>query len=106
MPEVQPLMSPLLQGGFAVFSLILLGMLFWLVKRLLKVLEDNNKIIGGNTEALRDTVENGKEHRAALSAVKDQLLTRPCMLEEPNFQARLGDIIRSVARVATEKGSE
>ena len=38
MAEVIQLWSPLIQGGVAVFALLLLGVNVWLVKQLLKVL--------------------------------------------------------------------
>ena len=51
MAEVIQLWSPLIQGGFAVFALLLLGVNVWLVKQLLKVLKDNSQVIAGNTRA-------------------------------------------------------
>ena len=50
--ETSVIMSPLLQYGFAGFSIVLLGVLVWLIRELLSVLKENNRVIAENTQAI------------------------------------------------------
>ena len=43
--DTTPIMSPLIQYGFAGFSLILLAVLVWLIRELLIVLKANNRVM-------------------------------------------------------------
>lgn len=74
--------NPIIQWGFAGFCLVLLGIIVWLVKRLLKVLEDNNTIILGNTQAIRENVASTQELLRETRNMRDRLLTRPCLREK------------------------
>lgn len=81
MVEVIQLWSPLIQGGFAVFALLLLGVNVWLVKQLLRVLKDNNRVIAGNSRAIEAVATVATETRSLMQDIRDQLLRRPCLLE-------------------------
>ena len=81
MVEVIQLWSPLIQGGFAVFSLLLLGVNVWLVKQLLRVLKDNNQVITGNTQAIQSVASIADDTRRLMAEVRDQLLRRPCLMQ-------------------------
>ena len=70
-------MSPLIQYGFAGFSLILLGVLIWLIRELLGVLKENNKVISENTAAIRMVDKNTTDSFKIMVEIKDQLLQRP-----------------------------
>lgn len=72
--------SPVIQGGFAVFSLVLLAVVVWLIRALLRVIEKNNQVIAGNTEAIRAIGATSGRTEKLLSELRDQLLTRPCMI--------------------------
>lgn len=79
--EVFEVWSPLIQGGFAVFALLLLGINFWLVKQLLRVLKDNNRVIAGNSRAIESVAMIATDTKALMQDIRDQLLQRPCLME-------------------------
>ncbi len=54
METTELLLQPVVQYGFLGFSVVLLGVVIWLIKRLLAVLDANNRIIAANTEAIND----------------------------------------------------
>ncbi|MBN1489784.1 MAG: hypothetical protein JXA69_07695 [Phycisphaerae bacterium] len=80
MVEVIQLWSPLIQGGFAVFALLLLGVNVWLVKQLLRVLKDNSQVIAGNTQAIEAVATISGDTRQLMQEIRDELLKRPCLL--------------------------
>lgn len=77
--ETSIIMSPLLQYGFAGFSLILLGVLVWLIRELLAVLKANNKVIAENTQAIKTVDKNTSDTFGIMVVIKDELLKRPCI---------------------------
>ena len=81
MAEVFEVWSPLIQGGFAVFALLLLGINVWLVKQLLRVLKDNNRVIAGNSRAIEAVAMIATDTKVLMQDIRDQLLQRPCLLE-------------------------
>jgi len=81
MAEVIQLWSPLIQGGFAVFALLLLGINVWLVKQLLKVLKDNSQVIAGNTRAIESVATIASDTKGLMQQLRDELLKRPCLME-------------------------
>jgi len=82
--EVFEVWSPLIQGGFAVFALLLLGINFWLVKQLLRVLKDNNRVIAGNSRAIESVATIASDTKVLMQDIRDQLLQRPCLMEDEN----------------------
>lgn len=82
MIEVFQLWSPMIQGGFAIFSLLLLGINVWLVKQLLRVLRDNNRVIAGNTRAIESVARIAGDTRELMQEIRDELFRRPCLLRE------------------------
>lgn len=52
------LFSTATQYGFAGFAVLLVGVIVWLVSRLLAVLEQTNAVIARNTEATTDLRES------------------------------------------------
>ncbi len=82
MIEVVQLWSPLIQGGFAVFALLLLGVNVWLVKQLLRVLKDNSLVIAGNTRTIESVATIAADTKGLIQELREQLLMRPCLLEE------------------------
>lgn len=73
------IMTPLLQYGFAGFSLILLAVLVWLIRELLIVLKANNKVIAENTQAIKSVDKNTTNTFGIMVEIKDELLKRPCI---------------------------
>ena len=84
MAEMLQCWSPLIQGGFAVFALLLLAVNVWLVKQLLRVLKDNSQVIAGNTRAIESVATIASDTKGLMQEIRDELLKRPCLLpEEP-----------------------
>lgn len=73
------IMQPLIQYGFAGFSLILLAVLIWLIRELLLVLKENNRVIAENTHAISSVDANTKSTFNIMVEIKDELLKRPCI---------------------------
>ena len=80
--------NPAIQYGFAGFSVILIGIIVWLIKQLLQVIKDANKVIAGNTKMIADNSEAVREQsRLILDTIKlnrkvhDRLLTLRCFAE-------------------------
>ena len=77
--ETSVIMSPLIQYGFAGFSLILLMVLVWLIRELLSVLKENNRVIAENTHAIKTVDDNTQNTFDIMVEIKDELLKRPCI---------------------------
>ena len=71
--------QPIVQYGFLGFSAVLLGVVIWLIRRLLGVLEANNRIIAANTEAIRDLPKMTADLLKLNRSVHEKLLARPCI---------------------------
>jgi hypothetical protein len=80
--DVIQIWSPLIQGGFAIFALLLLGVNVWLVKQLLRVLKDNSQVIAGNTRAIESVATVAFDTKGLMQELRDELLKRPCLMEE------------------------
>lgn len=79
--------NPVIQWGFAGFCLILTGIIIWLIKQLLKVMGENNKVITKNTETIRDTntaitavINQNNEQTVTIRQLREDLMSRPCQL--------------------------
>jgi cell division protein FtsB len=81
MMETSDLFSPVLQSGFLGFSVVLLGVVIWLIKRLLSLLDVNNRIIAANTQAINDLTKMTNDLLSLNRSVHDKLLSRPCIAE-------------------------
>jgi len=73
------LLLPAIQYGFCGFSLLLLGVVVWLIKQLLIVLKATNKIIAANTATTNDLVMIVGDLMALSRAIHDKLISRPCI---------------------------
>jgi len=80
MADVIQLWSPLIQGGFAVFALLLLAVNVWLVKQLLRVLKDNSQVIAGNTRAIESVAAIASDTKGLMEELRDELWKRPCLM--------------------------
>jgi len=79
MSDSSVIMSPLIQYGFAGFSIVLLAVLIWLIRELLSVLKESNKVIAENTQAIKYVGTVTKNTFEIMVEVKDELLKRPCI---------------------------
>ena len=74
--------QPIVQYGFLGFSAVLLGVVIWLISKLLGVLEANSRIIAANTEAIRDLTSMTADLLKLNRSVHDKLISRPCIARE------------------------
>ena len=82
-------MSSYIQYGFAGFAFLLLALVFWMIRRLLRVLEDTNKVVANNTQVSVAVQETARETRELLIDIKDQLLSRPCLMTTAEQRAKV-----------------
>ena len=75
------MIQPVIQYGFLGFSAVLLGVVIWLIKKLLGVLEANNRIIAANTEAIRDLSTMTRDLLKINRSLHDKVISRPCIAE-------------------------
>jgi cell division protein FtsB len=73
-------LTPTLQYGFAGFSLILVGVIVWLIRQLLRVLNQNNRVISNNTSAIVAVTKDTEETKAEVRALREELMKRSCLL--------------------------
>jgi len=74
--------QPIVQYGFLGFSAVLLGVVIWLINRLLAVLDANNRIIAANTEAIKDLTAMTADLLKLNRSLHDKLISRPCIARE------------------------
>jgi hypothetical protein len=87
MPETSmltELSKPVAQLGFAGFALILLVIVVWQFRELIKLLKENNQVIARMTDTMNLTQEKLRESVDLQVAVKDKLLARPCIRKFEN----------------------
>jgi len=76
------LLQPLVRFGFVGFSGVLLGVVVWLMKRLLAVLERNTEVISHNTAAIRELSSMTTDLLALSRSMHDKLISRPCIARD------------------------
>ena len=72
----------IMQYGFAGFSVVLLSMLFWLTRILISLLKENTRIIGENTSTIARLGDTTNELKGLMGEIKDELLSRPCLMKK------------------------
>lgn len=72
-------LQPVIQYGFLGFAGVLLGIIVWLIRKLLDVLEATNRIIAANTEAINDLSQATGDLLKLNRSVHDKLISRPCI---------------------------
>jgi len=72
-------MQPVMQFGFAGLSAVLLVILVWLIRELLGVLKENNRVIATNTAAITAVDARAKDTLGVTIELKDELYRRPCI---------------------------
>lgn len=73
------ILSPAMQLGFAGFSFVLLCILIWLIRELLKILKDTNHVISTNTDAIHTITAKTEDVFEIQVQLKDKLNSRPCI---------------------------
>lgn len=68
-----------IQYGFAGMCLILLAMLFWIVKALVKLLEANQVVISKNNQVMASLDDHIREDIKLNRSIFNKLLARPCI---------------------------
>jgi len=71
--------NPIIQCGFAGLSVVLLGIIVWLIKQLLAVLKETNKVIGENTKTIGTLNTSSRDELLVLRDIQGKLLARPCI---------------------------
>ena len=83
-------MQPYVQWGFAGFCFVVFAVLMtvivWLIRNLLAVLKETNKVVAGNTEAISSVHTTADETKRLMGDIRDQLLSRPCLLPKHQQQ--------------------
>lgn len=73
------IMNPVIQWGFAGLSIVLLGILVWLIKQLLNVMDKNNEVIAANTQAIQRVDGHAEDTLEVAVELKNELYKRPCL---------------------------
>jgi len=73
------LLDPVLQAGFAGLCVILIGLIAWLVRQLVNVLKENNRVISANTQAMTTLVAGQTRVEASVEALRDEMVRKPCL---------------------------
>jgi hypothetical protein len=71
--------DPVIQYGFAGACAVLLAFLFWLIRRLLELLEECAGVIAANTDAVESLTTVQQEALGRQNDLRDRLLARPCL---------------------------
>lgn len=80
--DSQLLNSPVIQYGFAGFSFILVGIIVWLISKLLTLLTKTNEIIARNTKAIESIGRETSDLLFLNREIHDKLLSRPCIAQK------------------------
>ncbi|MBE7558238.1 hypothetical protein HS125_04560 [bacterium] len=79
--EISPLMQPMVQYGFAGFCAVLLALLFWMMRRVLLLFEQNTQVIERNTAAIHAVDERTVDELKLVRKLYDLMLSRPCIAQ-------------------------
>jgi hypothetical protein len=76
------MLQPIVQYGFLGFSGVLLGVVIWLITRLLSVLEASNQVVIANTAAIQQLIEMTSDLLKLNRSLHDKIISRPCIARE------------------------
>lgn len=82
METTELILEPMVRFGFAGFSAVLLGIVVWLIKRLLAVMEANNNIIAENTAAMKTLTATVSDLMLLNRSLHDKIISRPCIAKD------------------------
>jgi hypothetical protein len=77
--------TPVLDYGFAGFALVLVGVIVWLIRQLLTVLRQNNRVIERNTAAIVAITKDTEDTKRQVALLREELLKRSCLLGNPHL---------------------
>ncbi len=77
-PPITTVMTPIMQFGFAGLSLVLLGIVIWLIRQLLLVIQRNNDVVAANTHAIMSSEKNTIEARNMVIEMKNEMMKHDC----------------------------
>ena len=72
----------IVQGGFAAFAVILLGILFWLVRQLITLQKETNKVIAEHNEVSTLIYTGQTKMIDTLDKLHDKIISRPCIAKK------------------------
>jgi hypothetical protein len=75
------LWAPVIQYGFAGTTMVLIGVIVWIVNKLISVLERTNTVIESNTLAIREVGDRIADLLLLTRGNRELLLSRPCIAE-------------------------
>lgn len=75
---MEPIMLPILQYGFAGFSLVLLGLLVWLVRQLIILQKHDTEVIAGNTQVVSGLTKAVESVLALQRETRDSIKAGRC----------------------------
>jgi hypothetical protein len=78
-----PFLSPIVQYGFAGFCAVLLGIVVWLMNRVMQLIEQNNKVVSDNTAVMIKIHEQSDKTKEAVWEMREEFLRRPCIAKLP-----------------------
>lgn len=87
-----------IQYGFAALCFVLVGVLVWMIRQLLRVMREHTDVIKGNTAALNTVATGGEETRITLHKIHEELLKRPCLFNEETIRLK-GEVKRLKSEV-------
>jgi hypothetical protein len=76
------ILNPVIQYGFAGFCAILLAIIVWLMKRLMDLLEQNNRVLAENTGVIKSLYAQGDKTKEAVWEMREEFLRRPCISQK------------------------
>jgi len=76
------MLQPIVQYGFLGFSGVLLGVVIWLITKLLKALEASNQVVIANTAAIQQLIEMTSDLLKLNRSLHDKIISRPCIARE------------------------
>ena len=75
-------LQPLVQYGFLGFSAVLLGVVIWLIKRLLIVISAMNTVVSENTAAMKLLTATVSDLMVLTRSLHDKIISRPCIAHQ------------------------
>jgi len=85
------IVKPIVEWGFAGIAAVQLGIIVWLIRRLLDMIarlngliERNTLVVERNTKAIKDGEGLQRDHIKLTRSINDRLLSRPCIATREN----------------------
>ena len=75
-------LEPLTQAGFVGFSAVLLGVVIWLIRRLMAVMSTMNTIVADNTAAMKMLTATVTDLMVLTRSLHDKVISRPCIARQ------------------------